>query len=54
MTEINRALADAPEMVNKDPYGAARLLKLRLATPEEMLALLDAQAYEAYTKDLAK
>jgi glycine cleavage system H protein len=46
--ETNPALVDAPELINKDPHGAAWLLKVRLADPKEASALMDATAYEAY------
>ncbi len=36
MTEINRALADAPEKLNEDPHGAAWLVKVRLSAPDEV------------------
>jgi glycine cleavage system H protein len=54
VTEIDEALTNAPELVNKDPYGAGWLLKIRLSKPEEISALMDAASYEAYTGDLAK
>ncbi len=43
----NAALADAPETINKDPYGAGWLFRLKPANPADVDALLDAQAYEA-------
>jgi glycine cleavage system H protein len=44
---VNDALADAPEAINDDPYGAGWLVKVRLADPSEAAALLDADAYVA-------
>ena len=43
--EVNTALADAPESVNTDPYGAW-LFRMRLGDPAELDALLDLSAYE--------
>ncbi len=43
--EVNPALADAPESVNTDPYGAW-IFRLRLNDAAELSALLDASAYE--------
>jgi glycine cleavage system H protein len=54
VTETNPALADSPELINKDPHGAAWLVKLRLADPKEADGLMDAAAYEAYIADKAK
>ena len=42
---VNPALADAPETVNTDPYGAW-LFRMSLSDPAEINALLDAAAYE--------
>ncbi len=43
----NGALADAPETLNKDPYGAGWMFKLRPANKADVNGLLDAKAYEA-------
>ena len=43
--EVNEALADAPETLNSDPYGAW-IIKVSPVTDTE--ALLDATAYEAH------
>ena len=45
VTEVNEALADAPERINEDPYGDGWLVKVRLSDPAEVEALLDAAAY---------
>lgn len=44
---VNDALADSPEAINEDPYGAGWLVRVRLSDPSEQEALLDATAYEA-------
>jgi glycine cleavage system H protein len=41
---INPALADAPEKVNQDPYGAW-LFRIKPADTAELAGLLDAAAY---------
>lgn len=46
--EGNAALADSPEMVNQDPYGAGWLVKMKLADAGAVAGLLDAAAYEAF------
>lgn len=48
VVETNKALANAPETINKDPHGAAWLIKLKLAKPAELAGLMDAAAYQAY------
>lgn len=45
VVEINPALDGAPETVNREPYTGGWMLKLKLATPSEVEALLDADAY---------
>ncbi len=45
--EANAALLATPEVVNSDPYGAGWMLRIRLADPAQVDALLDPVAYEA-------
>ena len=42
---VNDALADASEKINEDPYGEGWLIKVRLSSPEEATALLEAAEY---------
>ena len=46
--EVNRAVADAPETVNDDPYGEGWLVRVRLTDPGEADALMDAEAYKQH------
>jgi len=48
VTEVNETLAQAPEKLNQDPYGAAWLVKLRMTAPDEAKGLLSAADYHAY------
>jgi glycine cleavage system H protein len=54
ITEVNSALVDAPEKINKDPHGSAWLVKIQLADAKEAANLMDARAYEAYIATQAK
>jgi len=47
---VNDAVADAPELINSDPYGEGWLIEIRLDDPAELEALLEAEAYDALTK----
>ncbi|MCD4672832.1 MAG: glycine cleavage system protein GcvH [Anaerolineaceae bacterium] len=47
VTEINEGLADTPETVNSDPYGAAWMLKIKMSSPSELDDLLSADDYKA-------
>ncbi len=49
ITELNAALAGAPESVNNDPYGAGWMIKMKVSNPADVDDLLDAAAYEAIT-----
>ena len=51
VVEVNTALVKNPELVNKDPYGAAWLFRLKLSDPAEIDALKDADAYTAQIGD---
>jgi glycine cleavage system H protein len=48
VTEINQALADAPEKLNADPHGEAWLMKIKLSAPGELEKLLSAAEYQTY------
>jgi glycine cleavage system H protein len=45
VVEVNRAVVEAPETINEDPYGDGWLVKIRLSDPAELDELLDAEAY---------
>ena len=47
IVEVNSALADEPNAINEDPYGAGWLVKVRLADTSERDTLMDAAAYTA-------
>ena len=47
IVEVNDALADAPEQVNSDPYGAGWLCVIEIADAAEVDGLLDAAGYHA-------
>jgi glycine cleavage system H protein len=46
--EVNSALADKPETLNRDPHGAAWLVKVNVSNPAEVEGLLSAADYQAY------
>ncbi len=45
--EFNESLEDEPEKVNGDPYGDGWIIKVKVADPEELAALLDAEGYKS-------
>jgi len=44
--EINQALEDEPELVNKDPYGQGWMIKLKFSDSSEFDDLLSAEDYK--------
>ena len=46
VAEFNEALADEPELVNKDPYGKGWMIKIKVADTTELDALISAEAYQ--------
>lgn len=51
VVEINEALEDAPESVNKDCYGDGWIMKIRITDPSQLDGLMDAAAYDALTDE---
>ena len=44
---VNEGINDQPELVNTDPYGEGWMIKIRVAYPEQLDTLLDAEGYQA-------
>jgi len=51
VTGRNDQLADTPELVNTDPYGAGWLVEIEPTDPGSVAALLDAAAYRDLTQE---
>ena len=49
--EQNEALADQPELVNKDPYGEGWLIKMKPANAADLDNLLNAESYKALVNE---
>ena len=45
--EINPALEDSPDLVNKDPYGKGWLVRIKISNSSEVNELLTAEKYSA-------
>ncbi len=45
--ELNPELANAPELVNSDPYGKGWMIKMTVSNPNDINQLLDAAAYQS-------
>ncbi len=47
IVEINSGLEDEPETVNQSPYGDGWLFRVKLADPEDIESLMDADGYKS-------
>ncbi|MEE9421874.1 MAG: glycine cleavage system protein GcvH [Gammaproteobacteria bacterium] len=51
VVEANEDLADSPEVVNQDPFGAGWIIKIRPVDSSAIDLLMDANAYQAFIED---
>jgi glycine cleavage system H protein len=49
VSETNTELGPKPELVNSDPFDRGWMIRVRIADPGQIDALLDADAYDALT-----
>ena len=47
VVEINPALEETPELVNKDPYGKGWMIKIKITDQAEVKELLTSEQYKA-------
>jgi glycine cleavage system H protein len=47
IVEVNPALEESPDVVNKDPYGKGWMVKLKMTDPSETKTLLSPEQYKA-------
>jgi glycine cleavage system H protein len=50
VVDRNGALADAPQLVNEEPYGGGWMITIEVAHPGQLEGLLDASAYRRFTE----
>ncbi len=46
IVEVNTALADTPEAINEDPYGAGWMVRVKLSDPGQADDLMDSETYQ--------
>ena len=46
VVEVNNALVNKPDLINKDPYGEGWIIKIQVENKEEFNNLLDASGYK--------
>jgi len=47
VTDVNKAVADNPGLLNSDPYGSGWLVKIKVADNTGLTSLMDSKAYAA-------
>lgn len=50
--EVNSALENSPDLINKSPEGDGWLVKMRMEVPKELNALMMPEEYEEYEEEL--
>ncbi|MGB3330046.1 MAG: glycine cleavage system protein GcvH [Thermomicrobiales bacterium] len=51
VVERNADAVDAPDVINSSPYEGAWLIKVRIADPAQVEALMDSAAYDEFAGD---
>ncbi len=51
VVEVNQDLVDAPELINKDPYGDGWMFRIKLSDPSETDGLMDAERYQQFVTE---
>lgn len=51
VVEVNSRLEGEPELVNTSPYGEGWMLKMNMANPRELEALMTAADYERFVRE---
>jgi glycine cleavage system H protein len=54
ITEVNSSLEDTPETINQSPYKEGWICRVKVADASEQDNLMDAAAYEEYSKKEGK
>ncbi len=54
IVEVNTDLISTPEVVNKDPYGAAWMAKIEISNPSEINDLFKADGYAKLIEEESK
>ncbi|MDO8963800.1 MAG: glycine cleavage system protein GcvH [Coriobacteriia bacterium] len=53
IVEVNDDLDNAPETVNSDPYGEGWMVKIKLADPSQVDAMMSSDEYESFVANEA-
>jgi glycine cleavage system H protein len=50
VTDVNKEIANHPELINKDPYGKGWMITVKIDKPDDINELLSASEYEKTIK----
>lgn len=50
ITEVNAALVESPDLINREPYGEGWFVVMEISDPAAFEGLLDADAYKGLTE----
>lgn len=50
--EVNSALENSPDLINKSPEGDGWIVRMRVEVPKELNALMTPEEYEDYEEDI--
>jgi glycine cleavage system H protein len=54
VVKVNTPLSEAPQNVNEEPFDEGWMVQLELSKPDEVKALMDAEAYQDFLKESAE
>ena len=52
VVEVNHALENSPDLVNRSPEGDGWFVKMRMESPKEIGALMTPAEYEEYEEEI--
>lgn len=50
--EVNSALENSPDLINKSPEGDGWIVRMHAEVPKELIALMTPEEYEDYEEDI--
>jgi glycine cleavage system H protein len=54
VVKVNTPLSEAPQNVNEEPFDEGWMVQIELSKPDEVKALMDAEAYQDFLKESAE
>ena len=51
VAEVNRALTEHPETINREPHSGAWMVKIKLSNPDELDELFSSERYQQFIRE---